>query len=346
MSEESSVPKSYLSFDGVDDYVSLPAMNIDWSQGLTVESWVRFEKFNVFSRIVDFGNGAGQGNIVLAHASATSPLFAQVFASQGSPFLQMAAPLLAGTFTHVAVTVDPAGVGKIYQNGALVQTGPLKPPDSINRTLNYVGKSHWGADGYFHGHLAELRVWKTVRSAADILHTMNGRLVGNEPGLVVYLPLNDGDTPGDSTKARDLGPLGLHGAVHGATFVKAEIPKAAAPAVESASPTAAVATAADIEDLRKHLAELELKLTRLLEQQAGEERAHSLLEQKLDEQLRRSAALQEMLGALAQPRVPQAAAAAVSDSAPPDLATQPSAQSEEHESGTAGKRRRNNILWR
>ena len=28
MSEESSVPKSHLSFDGVDDYVSLPAMNI------------------------------------------------------------------------------------------------------------------------------------------------------------------------------------------------------------------------------------------------------------------------------------------------------------------------------
>ena len=53
MSEESLVPKSYLSFDGIDDFVALPAMNIDWSQGLTVEAWVRYEKFNVFSRIID-----------------------------------------------------------------------------------------------------------------------------------------------------------------------------------------------------------------------------------------------------------------------------------------------------
>lgn len=215
MSEPSFVPKSFLSFDGKDDFVALPAMNVDWSQGLTVEAWVRYETFNVFSRIIDFGNGAGQANIVFATASATSGPFAQVFSSQGNPYIQQA-PLEAGIFVHLAVTTDPAGVGKLYRDGKLVQTGPLKLPDSINRALNYLGKSHWGSDGYFHGQLAEVRIWKTPRSEADIERDMNKQLTGSEPGLVVCLPLDDGS----GTTARDRGPNGLHGTVNGATWGK------------------------------------------------------------------------------------------------------------------------------
>jgi len=216
MSEQSFVPKSFLSFDGKDDFVALPAMNIDWSQGLTVEAWVRYETFNLYSRIIDFGNGAGQANIVFATASATSGPFAQVFSSQGTPFLQQAAPLEAGVFMHLAVTTDPTGAGKLYRDGKLVQTGPLKLPDSVNRALNYLAKSHWGSDGYFHGQLAEVRIWKRPRSEADIQRDMNKQLTGSEPGLVVYLPLDDGS----GTTARDRGPNGLHGTVNGATWVK------------------------------------------------------------------------------------------------------------------------------
>lgn len=332
MSEESLVPKSYLSFDGIDDFVALPAMNIDWSQGLTVEAWVRYEKFNVFSRIIDFGNGAGQANIVFATPSATSGPFAQVFASQGNPYLQIAPPIEAGVFMHLAVTADPSGVGKLYKDGKLAQTGPLKIPDSINRTFNYIAKSQWDSDGYFHGQLAEVRVWKTPRSEAEIQRAMNQRLSGKEPGLVVYLPLDDGT----GTTAHDLSPSGLHGTVNGANWVKAPVEQTSRPAVSAVD---------GFEELRKRFAEIDSKLAQLLEQQAAEESAHARLEQKLDEQLTRSTAMQEMLSVLFQKLSAGASALPVVEPSPAVAATE-APPSGEGQDAAASKRKRGNILWR
>ena len=48
----------YLSFDGVDDYAQLDTLpaTIDWSDGITVEFTAKWDAFNEWSRIFDFGN--------------------------------------------------------------------------------------------------------------------------------------------------------------------------------------------------------------------------------------------------------------------------------------------------
>ncbi|MFB8796398.1 MAG: hypothetical protein U7126_19765 [Microcoleus sp.] len=38
-------------FDGVNGHISLPAMNINYSQGLSIEVWVRYNSFKNWSRI-------------------------------------------------------------------------------------------------------------------------------------------------------------------------------------------------------------------------------------------------------------------------------------------------------
>ncbi|MCP4560351.1 MAG: LamG domain-containing protein, partial [Bosea sp.] len=48
-------------------------------------------------------------------------------------------------------------------------------------------------DWFFPGQIAELRIWRTARSAAEIRAAMHQRLAGDEPGLAGVWPLDDGE---------------------------------------------------------------------------------------------------------------------------------------------------------
>lgn len=205
-----------LGFDGRDDYVALPAMNIDWSAGVTIEAWVRYERFNQYSRVVDFSNGAQNGNIILAHHSGNPNLLGQVFSSQGSGWLVKDGILETGVWQHVAVSVAPGGIGKLYKNGQLVLSGTLALPDNVNRVQNFIGRSAFGDDGYFQGQLCELRVWKVVRGEADILRDCRRRISGSEAGLVGYWPMDEGAGGQVFDRVQRTSGSPLHGTINGA----------------------------------------------------------------------------------------------------------------------------------
>ncbi|WP_199188542.1 LamG domain-containing protein, partial [Haliangium sp. UPWRP_2] len=223
--DATTTPTSVLNFDGRDDYVALPAMNIDWSQGLTIEAWVRYESFNQYARIVDFSNGAGNANIIVFNDQNHPTLGAQNLTSQGNPRISLDNSLQAGVWTHVAVTVEKPGIGKLYKNGQVITSGPLLLPDNVNRVNCWIAKSAWGSDGYFQGQMAELRVWKTPRTQADIQRDMGQRLTGAEDGLVGYWPLDEGSGGIASDRVRRSGGVGsLPGTISGATWQSASWP--------------------------------------------------------------------------------------------------------------------------
>jgi hypothetical protein len=219
--EVSGMPNfaSVLTFDGKDDYVSLPEMNFDYSQGFTVEAWVLYHSFNHWSRIIDFGNGQNNNNIVFANKQRTQnlALSVRINTTQESQFY--APGLEAGVWTHVATTIDKSGHTTLYKNGEVLKTGSCHLPGQVNRTLNYIGKSNWTQDGYFHGKMAEVRVWNIARSPADIQSSQYSRLNGAEPGLVGYWPLNEvsGNTVADKTSN------GNHGTIHGGAILEPQL---------------------------------------------------------------------------------------------------------------------------
>ena len=53
----------------------------------------------------------------------------------------------------------------------------------------FLGKRFDG--GQFNGGLDEIRLWNVVRTQQDIQDNRNLSLVGNEPGLVAYWPINE-----------------------------------------------------------------------------------------------------------------------------------------------------------
>jgi len=204
-------------FDGTDDHIALPEMNHNYSQGITVEAWVWYDRFHGWSRIIDFGNGSHAENILFANEGTTNNLIFEVY--QGTTAQRITAPgvLETGKWMHLAATIDESGRATLYKNGEVIKTGSVHLPKTINRTKNYIARSNWSADQYFQGKISDLRLWKTSRTAEDIKNSMYLQLTGKEVGLVGYWRLG---AIGEG-KVVDFSSNGQDGTVYGDAYVSA-----------------------------------------------------------------------------------------------------------------------------
>lgn len=206
--------RAVLSFDGKDDFVSFPAVDLDYSKGLTIEAMVRWTSFNSWSRILDFSNGPGTDNILLAN-QAGSPDLALVLLRMGQDMRSVAPGVLEpNRWTHVAAVVDAAGAMTLFKDGQLVHTAEGALPFNVVRRLNYLGRSAWSTDGYFHGLMTDIRIWGVARSQAEIEAHRLRVLSGTEPGLLAYWPANEGA----GATLTDRTGRGHHGTLEGVTW--------------------------------------------------------------------------------------------------------------------------------
>jgi hypothetical protein len=106
---------------------------------------------------------------------------------------------------------------EILRNGRPFAEGPL--PQAVATTDGY---TLGFVDTYFIGEMAEVRIFDVALSRAQIEADMRRRLVGSEPGLWAYLPLDEGS----GTVAHDKSGRGNHGTIVGATWARSELPLA------------------------------------------------------------------------------------------------------------------------
>ncbi len=214
-----AVDSHALFFGGSGDHVALPEMNVDFSQGLTVEAWVHYRSFKSWSRIIDLGNGSEKDNILLANEGTTNNLALHVLPRGAESSIQAVGRLKTGVWMHVAATVDKDGNAALYVDGGQAATGRVHLPATLPRTTNYLGRSNWPSDGYFDGGMQQVRLWNVARTADEIQATMYGILAGDEPGLVGYWPLDEGS----GTAIRDVtGLVPHHGQLKVAATTKAD----------------------------------------------------------------------------------------------------------------------------
>jgi VCBS repeat-containing protein len=180
-----------LVLDGVNDYARLPALTLGGD--LTMEAWVYADGTpGAFSRIIDLGNGQASNNLILGF-DAGGQLFFQAY----NGFVSSERITVNGRFSgnrwqHVAATVDAANNVTLYLNGTVVSTGKLNTsPASISRTNNFLGRSNWSADPYFHGGLRDLRIYDKARTQAEINSDMAGLVPdGANAGLLAWYSLD------------------------------------------------------------------------------------------------------------------------------------------------------------
>ncbi len=157
---------SAYSFDGNNDYIDVG----DWAIGgaCSFSAWVYYNSFKNWSRILDFGNGASQDNIVIANVSYTTNGNFSIFHYSSSYHLRIDNFFSTNTWLHVAVVVDIKGFMKMYLNGELKGKLTGWTPYNIIRNNQYFGKSNWSGDGYLDGKLDDIRIYNRALTDEEV----------------------------------------------------------------------------------------------------------------------------------------------------------------------------------
>lgn len=135
------------------------------NSGFTYSVWAFPTSVAAWERLMDFGNGGGVDEIYLARENTSQNLVFEIVNNPAKSTLVVPNAIALNEWQHFAVTV--AGKeARIYRNGALMGAGTLTDTlSAVYRAVNYIGKSHWGADAFYQGKLDEPVVSKVARGA-------------------------------------------------------------------------------------------------------------------------------------------------------------------------------------
>ncbi len=201
----------YLEFNGTSTFVDLgnpPRLN--FAGPLTLEAWVRPRTLLPMQNI-------------LAHGFHDNP-FSEIYLRQFFGHFQagangngtgsgVSAPVPStdlGQWVHVAGVFDGTN-WTLYRNGEQLAVTASAPNAVVPMDKPWaIGARGGGGERFFNGGLREVRIWQGARSPQQLQAEMNNSLRGDEPGLLGYWPLNEGE----GTTAKDLSRNQNHGTIH------------------------------------------------------------------------------------------------------------------------------------
>lgn len=161
----------------------------------TVEAWIRTTTVPTGVR---FSEGSAlvfaDVTTIQAHDFAVGLLNEKFVVNVGLPDITLASGsnVATGKWVHVAGTrTQQSGEVLLLVNGAVEVMGTANTETLSDATEMTIGGR--ATRNFYTGQLSELRIWSVARSPAQIAGTMKQRLVGDEPGLVAYFPLNEGE---------------------------------------------------------------------------------------------------------------------------------------------------------
>ncbi len=132
----------------------------------TIDFEAKWLSFKNWSRIMDFGNGQYNDNIFVANQGTSSNLNIDsrygTEATRGSTTASAAITLNQKTHYRIEVIKNETSyTHNIYKDDALILTKTYNVTSYVrntNRTENFLGKSNWTADAYFHGFIYNLKI--------------------------------------------------------------------------------------------------------------------------------------------------------------------------------------------
>ncbi len=170
-----------LSFDGVDDYVSVtPGPALDWTNG-TIEFWMNPQSLAGNACLLASGGPNSTQTRYRLDLSTNALGLWNGSSSQTVPFA-----VATGRWCHVAVVFSPTNA-QFFVNGLPlgattndINLSAVGTPFTIGAAYNDSGN----LSNYFAGILDEVRIWNVTRSPADITNHMFQPVSAAEPGLV------------------------------------------------------------------------------------------------------------------------------------------------------------------
>ncbi len=198
-----------LSFDGTNDYVTLPISSSPHSY--TIEMWVKpavTTNANIFVRTDAEGdqNGAFSHQLRIENGVFVHYLYDEGY--YGSIGLSGTTQVVANQWYHIAIVAGDYNGGspamQLYVNGVkeadMYDTYGDYPYQLWSGGTLYMLGSNGGGLPNFQGTIDEVKIWNYVRTADQIRSDMHRTQFGAPSGLITYYQLNQGS----GTSATDI----------------------------------------------------------------------------------------------------------------------------------------------
>jgi hypothetical protein len=153
---------SYVSFNRASSqYFNLGTRSfpINTNGGFTAIIYAAFTgTAGSFERLFDFGNGAPSDTLLFARSGTTTTLYCDLFNGTGSVATITATNAIVQNEWAVFCLRYTASnrLVEIIKNGVVIASGTASSAltDKSNIANCYIGRSNWGADAYFNGHIS------------------------------------------------------------------------------------------------------------------------------------------------------------------------------------------------
>ena len=216
--ENCELPNRSLSFDGVDDYVSITDdESLTSTSVMTISAW--FKKVSGSSWMSLVGKGTSDVNEEYVLMLKDDQVYFDV-GQGGGPYLQQSTTIAPETWHHIAAVHTRSGntsTLKVYLNGEDVggtTIGASSTPNDNSHPLTIGSRGFSTSYGLFQGQIDDVRIWNNALDGQQIQENMYNNLSGYEDGLVGYWDFNDGE----GSTLTDLSGNGNHGTIYGATW--------------------------------------------------------------------------------------------------------------------------------
>ena len=148
-------------------YLQVPS-GVYFSGDFTVTAWINFNSYQSYSRIIDFGNGKNNENIIFSMNAAGSYLLGEIYSGSSVRSLDSNFRINLSQWYFVTFVLNGRR-GYIYLNGNQIESNQLSVPNNITRTSNYIGKSNSGdtnADAIYD----DIKIFKRALSSNEIMN--------------------------------------------------------------------------------------------------------------------------------------------------------------------------------
>ncbi|MDF5720734.1 MAG: hypothetical protein PUP91_09655 [Rhizonema sp. PD37] len=212
-----------LMFNGKDDYIEIPySSTLDFAQDqdFAIEVWLQPDS-------AQQGEGKAKFDInvlekwigtpfpyAIRYSSKNGRVYVSRYDGKKNPAVYSPQPI-NDLQLHYITFVKQSSQLYLYVDGVEVAiTNDTTIQTTQNNSSLYLCRGA-GRRNFFKGQIAEFRIWNRSRSPIEIQADMSRRLLGNEPGLVGYWPLNEGTGCIVNDKTNNAN----HGKIYEATWV-------------------------------------------------------------------------------------------------------------------------------
>ncbi len=166
-----------LMLDGQGSYVDLPNEVGSGAGPKTLALWAYPMGIREWARFMEFGNGPNRDNLLFSRLEGSNSLVMTLFDGSQEGERQVAEEAIDNeTWQFLAVTFDSQGQTVLYKNGQRLCEGSENVTLSdITRVHNYIGKSNWDWDQYYHGLIGDVWVINDLLGDKQIKDLYEGR---------------------------------------------------------------------------------------------------------------------------------------------------------------------------